>query len=60
MSNTSRLLFRLILSTLLVIASGCAGARAQEVAVGELQPKARQEKTTQVIKRSWSGFTIAR
>ena len=56
MSNTSRLLFRLILSTLLVIASGCAGARAQEVAVGELQPKARQEKTTQVINKVLERF----
>ena len=56
MSNTSRLLFRLILSTLLVIASGCAGARAQDVAVGELQPQARQEKTTQVINKVLERF----
>lgn len=56
MSNTSRLLFRLILSTLLVIASGCVGARAQEVAVGDLQPKARQEKTTQVINKVLERF----
>ena len=56
MSNTSRLLFRLILSTLLVIASGCAGALAQEVAVGELQPKPRQEKTTQVINKVLERF----
>lgn len=56
MSNSSRLLFRLILSTLLVIASGCAGARAQEVTTAELQPQPRQEKTTQVINKVLERF----
>ncbi|MFZ1537064.1 MAG: carboxy terminal-processing peptidase [Chromatiaceae bacterium] len=41
----------LFLSTLLVLASGCAGAKSQDVAIGDLQPKSRQEKTTQVINK---------
>lgn len=43
--------YHLLLSTLLVLASGCAGAKTQDVAIGDLQPKARQEKTTQVINK---------
>lgn len=43
--------YHLLLSTLLVLASGCAGAKSQDVAIGDLQPKARQEKTTQVINK---------
>ncbi len=46
-----RPLYHLLLSTLLVLASGCAGAKSQDVAIGDLQPKARQEKTTQVINK---------
>lgn len=43
--------YHLLLSTLLVLASGCAGAKSQDVAIGDLQPKARQEKATQVINK---------
>ncbi|MBP6807513.1 MAG: PDZ domain-containing protein, partial [Chromatiaceae bacterium] len=46
----------LLLSTLLVLASGCVGAKSQDVAIGDLQPKARQEKTTQVINKVLERF----
>jgi carboxyl-terminal processing protease len=56
MSTTPRYLSRFLISILLVIASGCAGALTQEVAVGELQPQPRQEKTTQVINKVLERF----
>jgi carboxyl-terminal processing protease len=49
-------LIHLLLSTLLVLASGCAGAKSQDVPLGDLQPKARQEKTTQVINKVLERF----
>jgi len=49
-------LIRLLFPILLVLASGCAGAKTQEVPTGELVPTARQEKTTQVIKKVLERF----
>ena len=49
-------LIRLLFPILLVLASGCAGAKTQEVPTGELVPTARQEKTTQGIKKVLERF----
>jgi len=49
-------LVRLLLTAFLVIATGCVGAKTQEVTPGDLQPKARQEKTTQVINKVLERF----
>ncbi len=56
MKMPRRPFIHLLLSTLLVLASGCVGAKSQDVAIGELQPKARQEKTTQVINKVLERF----
>ena len=56
MKMPRRPFFHLLLSTLLVLASGCVGAKSQDVAIGDLQPKARQEKTTQVINKVLERF----
>ena len=56
MKMPRRPFFHLLLSTLLVLASGCVGAKSQDVATEDLQPKPRQEKTTQVINKVLERF----
>ncbi len=56
MTISRLIVVRLLLSSLLALAVGCAGAKSQEVAIGDLQPKSRQEKTTQVINKVLERF----